>query len=153
MISLQLGGRDDVVAAVKPFAETRASVRKNQNLLILDVEFGTDAVSSELADCPASSTWTRILRDSQIYAPLGGRHLRQSRSGSVATRHGRHGADQFLGSLIGRSGSLLRGTDVQTARMLVPTHEDEELKAIRPVDLWRSRKGTGDQARGRRGAF
>ena len=129
VISLQLGGRDDVVAAVKPFAETVQAFGKIKTND--DVEFGTDAGSFILAGLPGIN----LDQDSPDY--------KYTHHSQVDT------FDKVDPDLLLRDTAVMALTsfwiadrperlaspwpDVQTARMLVKKHADEELKAF---GLW-----------------
>ncbi len=129
VISLQLGGRDDVVAAVKPFAETVQAFGKIKTND--DVEFGTDAGPFILAGLPGIN----LDQDSPDY--------KYTHHSQVDT------FDKVDPDLLLRDTAVMALTsfwiadrperlaspwpEVQTARMLVKKHEDEELKAF---GLW-----------------
>jgi len=129
VISLQLGGRDDVVAAVKPFAETVQAFGKIKTND--DVEFGTDAGSFVLAGLPGIN----LDQDSPDY-----KYTHHSEADTF---------DKVDPDLLLRDTAVMALTsfwiadrperlaspwpDERIARMLVKKHEDEELKA---VGLW-----------------
>lgn len=129
VVGLQLGGRDDVVAAVKPFAETVQAFGKIKTND--DVEFGTDAGSFILAGLPGIN----LDQDSPDY--------KYTHHSEVDT------FDKVDPDLLLRDTAVMAltsfwiadrpqrlaspWTDAQIARMLVKKHEDEELRAI---GLW-----------------
>ena len=148
VISLQLGGRDDVVAAVKPFAETVQAfgkIKAND-----DVEFGTDAGSFILAGLPGIN----LDQDSPDY--------KYTHHSQVDT------FDKVDPDLLLRDTAVMALTsfwiadrperlaspwpDVQTARMLVKKHADEELKAFGLWTFGDLGKDAGDEAGGWSGA-
>ncbi len=129
VVSLQLGGRDDVVAAVKPFAETVQAFGKIKTND--DVEFGTDAGPFILAGLPGIN----LDQDSPDY--------KYTHHSQVDT------FDKVDPDLLLRDTAVMAlasfwiadrperlaspWPEEKTARMLVKKHADDELKAF---GLW-----------------
>lgn len=129
VVSLQLGGRDDLVDAVKPFASSIVAfgkIKAND-----DVEFGTDAGAFVLAGLPGIN----LDQDSPDY-----RYTHHSEADTF---------DKVDTDLLLRDTAVMALTSFwiadrperlaspwpaeKTARMLVKKHQDEELKAF---GLW-----------------
>jgi carboxypeptidase Q len=129
VVGLQLGGRDDLIAAVKPFATSIQAFGKIKT--DDDVEFGTDTGAFILAGLPGIN----LDQDSPDY--------KYTHHSQVDT------FDKVDPDLLLRDTAVMALTsfwiadrperlatpwpEVQTARMLVKKHADEELKAF---GLW-----------------